>query len=45
MKTLFTMKKSNILVTGPPGCGKSTLIEKVVDRVIDEYKNTLVISW
>ena len=25
--------KKNILITGPPRCGKSTLIEKVVERV------------
>jgi nucleoside-triphosphatase len=33
MKTLFTMKKSNILIIGPPGCGKSTVIEKVINRM------------
>jgi len=33
MMTLETIKKSNILVTGPPGCGKSTLIEKVINRM------------
>ena len=25
--------KNNILITGPPRCGKSTLIEKVVERI------------
>jgi nucleoside-triphosphatase THEP1 len=33
MMTFATIKKSNILITGPPGCGKSTLIEKVVNRM------------
>ena len=27
------MSKGNILITGPPRCGKSTVIEKVVERI------------
>ncbi len=27
------MNKGNILITGPPRCGKSTVIEKIVERI------------
>ena len=33
MMIFAAIKESNIFVTGPPRCGKSTLIEKVINRM------------